>query len=143
MEITQITNQEESALDQFKSQVWPEADAEHYGNNQPAFFRDTMTLIAKDNNEIVGYITLIIDSGVAQIEPLMVKTELKGTGVGKQLLKAAEKKAKELGVHKIWLETGADWKAKGFYEHFGYSIRTTLPNHTGGREFVLMDKILM
>lgn len=137
-----MTTEQESELKIFKGLVWPEADKEHYGDTQPNFSRDEFTLIAKENSEIVGYISLVIDTGVAQIEPLMVKTDLKGKGIGTKLLQDAEEKAKELGVHKVWLETGSDWQAKGFYEKHGYQVRTVLPNHSGGREFVLMDKMI-
>ncbi len=142
MEITEINQEQESELKAFKGFVWPAADKEHYGDNQPNFYREEFTLIAKDGDQIVGYISVIVDTGVAQVEPLMVKTDLKGKGIGTKLLQSAEKKAKDLGVHKIWLETGSDWQAKGFYEKHGYQVRTILPNHTGGREFVLMDKMI-
>ncbi len=142
MEITELNPQNKSALESLKSSVWPAADTEHYGDNLPKFFRQEFTLIAKEKEEVIGYITVIIDSGVAQIEPLMVKVELKGKGIGTRLLVTAEEKAKALGVHKMWLETGADWKAKEFYEKNGYTVRTTLPNHTDGRDFVLMDKMI-
>ncbi len=142
MKIIEKTSLESPELESFKSQVWPLADVEHYKDQQPKFFKNEFTLIAKDEDRIVGYISVIIDTGVAQIEPLMVKTELKGQGIGAKLLESAEEKAKELGVHKIWLETGSDWLAKNFYEKRGYIVRTVLPNHTNGREFVLMDKMI-
>jgi GNAT superfamily N-acetyltransferase len=142
MEIIETNPLDNPELELFKSQVWPFADKEHYGENQPKFYRNKFTLIAKEDDGIVGYISVIIDTGVAQIEPLMVKTELQGKGIGTKLLQSAEQKAKEIGVHKIWLETGFDWLAKGFYEKHGYTIRTILPNHTGGRDFVLMDKMI-
>ncbi len=142
MEITEVNQIDILELELFKSQVWPYADKKHYGENQPNFYKDTFTLIAKENNEIVGYISVIIDTGVAQIEPLMVKTDLQGKGIGTKLLQSAEEKAKGIGTHKMWLETGSDWLAKGFYEKHGYTLRTILPNHTGGREFVLMDKMI-
>lgn len=142
MKIIEKTSLESIELESFKSQVWPLADLEHYKDQQPNFYKNEFTLIAKDNDQIVGYISVIIDTGVAQIEPLMVKTELKGQGIGTKLLESAEEKAKELGVRKIWLETGSDWLAKNFYEKHGYKIRTFLPNHTGGHEFVLMDKMI-
>ena len=141
MEITSINPQQESELQAFKGLVWPAADKEHYGENQPKFYRNEFTLIAKDNDQIIGYISVIVDTGVAQIEPLMIKADLKGKGIGTRLLQEAEEKAKSLGAHKMWLETGSDWQAKGFYEKHGYQTRAILPNHTGGREFVLMDKI--
>ena len=143
MQILELEIEEEKVeIESFKEKVWPVADREHYGENQPNFFKTEFTLIAKDEDEIVGYITAICDSGVAQIEPLMVKTELKGNGVGSALLKSAEEKVKAEGVHKVWLETGSDWQAKRFYEKHGYQVRTVLPNHIGGKEFVLMDKML-
>ena len=142
MEIVEYTNQQAGKLEEFKASVWSVADREHYGDNQPQFFRETITLLATEGEVIFGYITIIADSGVAQFEPLMVAVERKGQGIGSALLKAAEDKAKSLGVHKVWLETGSDWSAKPFYEKHGYTVRAILPNHTGGREFVLMDKMI-
>jgi GNAT superfamily N-acetyltransferase len=142
MEILEISEHQINELDTLKSEAWSAADREHYGDNQPIFFRKEYTLAAKADGQFVGYITIIADSGVGQIEPLMVQPDLKGKGIGIALLKAAEDKAKSLGIHKIWLETGVDWKSKTFYEKHGYQVRAILPNHTGGREFVLMDKML-
>lgn len=142
MEITELDQSQKSELGLFKSQVWPHADQEHYGENQPKFFKEEFTLIAKENGNVVGYVSVSIDTGVAHLEPLMVKTDLKGKGIGTKLLHTAEEKSKTLGAHKIWLETGSDWLAKKFYEKHGYHVRTVLPNHTDGCEFVLMDKIL-
>lgn len=142
MEIIKYSDQQAKKLDEFKASVWPVADKEHYDDNEPDFFRETITLLAMENETILGYITVIVDSGVAQIEPLMVAVNRKGQGIGSALLKAAEDKVQSLGVHKVWLETGSDWAAKTFYEKHGYTIRTTLPNHTGRREFVLMDKMI-
>lgn len=142
MEITETLKQDDLELEAFKAQVWPAADKEHYGDNQPAFLKKELTLIAKEEGKIVGYISVSVDTGVAQIEPLMVGTDLKGKGIGSKLLKAAEDKARSLGVHKVWIETGLDWNAKEFYEKHGYIVRTIMTNHTGGRDFVLMDKII-
>lgn len=142
MEILTYTAELESKLEVLKGNVWPPADIEHYGDNQPDFLDAEFTLVAKDGEELVGYITVHVDSGIAQIEPLMVKKELKGQGIGTILITAAEEKAKTYGVHKMWLETGADWKSKAFYKKNGYAVRTILPNHTGGGDFVLMDKMI-
>lgn len=140
MEILEYVKNDEANLESFKAKVWPAADAEHYGDKQPDFNKKEFTLIAKEHDEIVGYISMIIDSGVAQIEPLMVHP--RGKGIGSALITAAEEKAKSMGVHKVWLETGSTWEAKKFYEKHGYTVRTILPNHTGGHEFVLMDKMV-
>lgn len=142
MKITKFEQSDFDALENFKSKAWPVADQEHYSENKPKFFREEFTLVAKESERIMGYITVICDSGVAQIEPLMIDPEKKGQGMGSELLLEAEKVAKEIGIHKLWLETGKDWKAKDFYLKNGYSIRVELPNHIGKQTFVLMDKII-
>ncbi|MBP6857676.1 MAG: GNAT family N-acetyltransferase [Candidatus Pacebacteria bacterium] len=142
MKITKFEQSDFNALENLKIKAWSSADKEHYGDNQPNFFKETFTLIAKDDYEVVGYITIICDSGVAQIEPLMVDPDKKGQGIGSVLLQEAEKIAKEKSIHKLWLETGKDWKSKDFYIKHGYIIRVELPNHTGNYDFVLMDKMI-
>lgn len=142
MNVIELTDSNQNDLETFKSSVWPTADREHYGNNQPNFFKEEFTLLAKERDQIIGYITVIADSGVAQIEPLMVAVDQKGKGIGTMLLQAAEEKVKSLGCHKLWLETGMGWKAKDFYLKHGFTIRTMMPNHTGNKDFVLMDKML-
>jgi len=77
----QIRKEIETGVDDYKIPKTGE-DEEHYGVNQPKFFRDTFTLVAKDDEEIIGYVTVIIDSGVAQIEPLMVAIDRKEQGIG-------------------------------------------------------------
>lgn len=142
MEIVELNQSQKHELETFKANVWPEADREHYGEENLNFFKKECTFLAKENGEVVGYISLVIDTGVAQIEPLMVKKEMRGQGIGAMLLLKAEAYAKDHHVHKIWLETGSEWSAKSFYEKHGYQIRSLLPHHTHGQEFVLMDKML-
>jgi GNAT superfamily N-acetyltransferase len=142
MKITKFEQSDFNALENLKAKAWSVADKEHYGEVLPNFFKEEFTLIAKEGDEVIGYITIICDSGVAQIEPLMVDPDKKGQGIGSDLLQEAEKIAKEKGIHKIWLETGEDWKAKEFYLKHGYTVRADLPNHTGGYNFVLMDKMI-
>lgn len=88
MQITEQINNE--ALEQFKSKVWPIADREHYGDQMPNFTKEEFMLVATEGEEIVGYISVLIDSGVDQIEPLMV--DPRGTGIGSVLIQAAEAK---------------------------------------------------
>lgn len=142
MNIIEFSSVDQEILDELKASSWPAADTEHYGDNQPGFFKKEFVLLAKGDEKATGYISVTCDSGIAKIEELIIRLDLKGNGIGTALLNAAEEKVKILGCHKIWLETGSDWKAKDFYLKQGYNIRTILPNHTGNREFVLMDKII-
>lgn len=142
MNIKVLEESQKEKLEALKAKAWPVADLEHYGVNQPRFFNETFTLTVEEEGEFVGYITVICDSGVAQIEPLMVDPDKKGQGVGTALLREAEKLAKEKNIHKLWLETGVDWKAKEFYIKHEYNVRAELPNHIGGKTFILMDKFI-
>lgn len=142
MKITKFEQSQSEQLEVFKAKAWPVADIEHYRENPPHFFNESFTLVAEEDENIVGYITVVCDSGVAQIEPLMVDPDKKGQGIGSALLEETEKIAKEKGIHKLWLETDKEWKAKEFYLKHGYTIRAELPNHIGKQTFVLMDKFI-
>lgn len=141
MNIIRSSKEYSEKLETFKGLVWPVADTEHY-DKDIHFFKEEFTLIATETDTIIGYITVVVDTGVAHLEPLMVTPERIGQGIGSALLATAEEKAKSLGAHKIWLETGSTWKAKKFYEKHGYTVRTVLPQHHGNQDFVLMDKML-
>jgi GNAT superfamily N-acetyltransferase len=130
------------ALDAFKEAHYPAADLEHYGASQPNFRKLTWTLVARDGEDIAGFLLLVIDTDVAIIDEFLVHTDKRRQGVGMSLLRSAEEKAREQGCHVVKLETGADWKARQFYEKHGYVLRAELNRYYGGRDFVLMDKIL-
>jgi GNAT superfamily N-acetyltransferase len=142
MEILEYTKSDLEQLELFKSAVWPVADTEHYGEKMPDFYKKEITYLAKEGDTILGYITTIIDSGVAQIEPLMVAINIQGKGIGTKLIAHAEQELKKMNVHKVWLETGATWKSRKFYITNGYTERCILPNHTANQDFVLFDKML-
>ncbi|MCC6198840.1 GNAT family N-acetyltransferase [Candidatus Nomurabacteria bacterium] len=142
MEIREYTTADKEKLDIFNELAWTSADEEHYRDVEPDFYKKEVVLVAFEGEMIVGYGAMKIDTGVAQIEPLIVLRECKGKGIGSALLSEAEARAKETSVHKVWLETGADWKAKDFYLKHGYVVRAELPNHIGGQTFLLMDKMI-
>lgn len=129
-------------LEAFKEAHYPPADLEHYGANQPNFRKLSWTIVARDGEEIVGFLLLLIDTDVAIIDEFLVHTDKRRQGVGMSLLKGAEEKAREQGCHVVKLETGADWKARSFYEKYGYVLRAELKKYYGGRDFVLLDKVL-
>lgn len=142
MEISELQSNEQDILTVFKDKEYPATDKDHYGDNIPDFTEKEFTLISKESGEVTGQIHIIIRYGIAYIDSLLIGVEHRGKGLGKKLVDMAEVKAKENGAHKIWLETGSTWSAKGFYEKLGYVIRTILPNDVGHQDCVLMDKML-
>jgi len=142
MDIGGLQDTDKNEFEHFKSIEWKMADEQHYGNQPPNFAVVGETFVAKDEGEIIGQIELKVDQGVAKIESLLVGKEQQGKGVGRELVMVGEKWAVENGAHKITLETGLNWIAKGFYEKLGYEVRVVLPNDVAHQDFVLMDKML-
>jgi GNAT superfamily N-acetyltransferase len=71
--------------------------------------------------------------GCLMIEGLWVAEALRGHGLGRRLLLAAEELAVARGCRRAWLGT-FDFQARPFYERVGYTVFGTLgdfpPNHT-------------
>lgn len=142
MDIIELEDQQGDTLKAFEDSEYPLVDKEHFGNQLPNFNNSSHTLVMKDGDSIAGYITIDIKLGIAYINSLLIGKNYRRKGIGKQLVAKAEAKARSLGAHKIWLETGRGWDAKQFYEALGYMVRTILPDDAGHQDFVLMDKML-
>jgi GNAT superfamily N-acetyltransferase len=142
MKIEELNPSEIEELSQFKSANYPTIDKDHYGESLPDFTQMEVTLIARHNGNIVGYLDMSICLGVGSLKSLMVGVEYQGKGFGKELVMKAEQKARSLNTHKITVETGLNWKAKPFYEKLGYAVRAVLPNDFNGEDAVLLDKML-
>lgn len=142
MNITELNPDEKAALNAFKDAEYPAVDKAHYGDNPPTWTDEVYTLVAKEGNEIAGFIRINVRMGIAYMESLLVGEKFRNQGIGQKLITEAEAKSKEMGAHKIWLETGSTWGTKEFYEKLGYRVRTTLPNDVGHQECLLMDKML-
>jgi GNAT superfamily N-acetyltransferase len=142
MNITELNTDTEQSLQSFKQKEYSILDKERYGNDAPNFTPKEITLVMKEGGDILGFITIVIKAGITYIDSLLVAAEHRNKGVGKQLVAEAEEKARQLGSHKIWLETGVDWPAESFYKKLGYKTRCVLPNDVGNKDCLLMDKML-
>jgi ribosomal protein S18 acetylase RimI-like enzyme len=140
MDIIKLEEDHKTLLEAFKREEWPEVDNEHYNNPNLDFSKRSFTLLAKDGDIILAYISFFIELGVAQIDSLIVGKKSRREGLATKLMQEAESQAKLLGAHKVRLETGVNWRAKSLYEKLGYSVRAVLPNYYGNNDFVLMDK---
>lgn len=140
MRIRSYKGVKKKMLKTFEHEQWPIADKEHYGNEMPDFRYQKYSIIASEGADILGFIFLTINVGVATIDSLLVHESLRRKGIASSLLKKAEEKAKKEGCHLIRLETGEDWSARKFYEKHGYTVRALLKGYYGKRDFVLMDK---
>ena len=75
------------------------------------------------------------------VEDLWVRAELRGRGVGRELLAAAEQRARERGCHSAWLDTWS-FQAPWFYPKLGYTVFGTLDYPPGQKRFFLQKRLI-
>lgn len=127
-------------LNEFNTTEWALSDGEHVGEVSKEYPKKKFIYVARDEvSNIVGYAVLETNTGVGTVDAVIVKLSERGKGVGKLLLTHVIDSAAHKECHVIKLETGMQWKARGFYEKMGFKIRAVLPNYYAGQEFVLMD----
>ena len=83
----------------------------------PEYFETNESWVAVDDDQPIGFYTLLEANEIASIENLWVKPEFIGKGVGKQLFFHAVELARGRGYKTLQLE--ADPNAMGFYERMG------------------------
>ena len=138
-----------SILDNTFSLTFPEEAIRKYKENwQFETFEksikdeDTVMLVAKNNNKIVGFLFgSPLNGGVASIAWVAVTAEVRGLGIGEMLCDRAKIAYHTIGAHKIVLYTETD-SARQFYERIGYSLEGTHPRHWWGVDHYCMAKQL-
>ncbi len=75
------------------------------------------------------------------IDGLWVTPSLRGQGLGRKLLLAAEASAIARGCHGSWLGT-FDFQARDFYQRLGYTVFAELPGFPPGHTHSHLSKIL-
>jgi len=69
--------------------------------------------------------------GCLMIDGLWVAEELRGRGLGRRLMLAAEATAAKRGCRGAWLGT-FDFQSRGFYERLGYTVFAELADFPAG-----------
>ena len=77
--------------------------------------------------------------GWLMVDGLWVAEELRGRGLGRRLLLAAEAAAVKRGCRGAWLGT-FDFQAREFYERLGYSVFAALPDFPAGHTHYHLKK---
>lgn len=129
-------------LENFTKREWTNADQEHYGKVKDFTPRKYIIVALDENREILGKATLVIVAGVAEAKEVIVAQSVRGTGIGKSLLAKVEELAKKHKAHKLWLNTGKEWRSEKFYQKLGYKKTGKLPNHFARRDFVEYSKFI-
>lgn len=95
-------------------------------------------LVARQNGQIVGMVNLLysistaLGARVALLEDMIIAPDMRGSGVGSQLLAAAIGHAKQCGCLRITLLTDADnYAAQAFYRKQGFEQSSMIPLRLG------------
>ena len=108
----------------------------HPWNDEPLgiFYRD-------DNGVVLAGLTGETVWGWLCIKHIWVSEELRGKGIGKSLIKAAEEEARKRGCSNSTLDTFT-FQAPEFYENLGYEICGKIENFPKGRTRFFYSKKL-
>ena len=103
-----------------------------------------MLLAAREDGRVVGTVQVVradAENGVhrAEVQRLAVLAELRGGGVGRQLLEAAVERARGMGIRLLWLTTHADTGSDRFYEAVGWSRLGTVPAYSAKPDGTLAE----
>ena len=101
-----------------------------------------LTLLVRDGNQdVIGGLNGYTHWGWLFVACLWVADELRGQGIGKELIAQAEREAVERGCKHAWLDT-FDFQARGFYEKLGYGVFGVLEDFPVGHSRYFLQKRL-
>ncbi len=102
--------------------------AEALRTNFPPSDAQGLTLIAEENGtDLVGGLIGATSYGWLLVKALWVDLQMRGRGLGQDLMQFAECQAAERGCHSAWLDTSSEQAAR-FYERLGYRTFAMLEN---------------
>lgn len=97
--------------------------------------------IGGPDGRVVGGLYASIAYDWLVIELLFVPEDLRGLGLGSQLVAQAEEQARVRGCIGAWLDTFS-FQARGFYEKLGYSVAGVIPDHPlGGARYFMINRL--
>ncbi|UYZ63798.1 GNAT family N-acetyltransferase [Hymenobacter weizhouensis] len=98
-----------------------------------------LTVLAQRNQAVVGGLWGEVFWGWLKVELLWVQEDLRGQGLGRQLLRRAEAEAQREGATAAHLDTFS-FQALEFYQREGYEIFGTLPDFPRGHTRYFLQK---
>lgn len=119
----------------FNDQEVPSLESIDHERRFHVFARD-------DNTNVQGGIRATCFWNTLHIELLWIAEEARGSGIGRGLIAAAEKYAREHNCINAFVET-TSWQAKPFYEKNGYRHMATLNDRPKGYASHYLTKALI
>ena len=108
----------------------------------PEYKKERVKWLAFDERrDVRAVLTADILWGWIYIDELWISPEYRGEGLGRQLMRLAEKFARSQDLQGLWLWTQS-WQAAGFYERLGYSQFTRFDDFPRGHSRIGFRKKL-
>lgn len=100
---------------------------------------------AKENNQLIGFVSFSITIDSADVETVFVKIEHRRKGIAQNLIDSAIKTLSDLNVKKIFLEVRqSNYPARSLYQKLGFSdISVRKSYYPDGENAVVMAKELL
>jgi GNAT superfamily N-acetyltransferase len=108
----------------------------------PSQNRPIVVLVKNGEGEVVGGLWGHTGYEWLFTQLLVVPPNLRGRGVGTEIMKIAEREAVNRGCRGAWLDT-FEFQARGFYERIGYECFGELPNYPQSFSRYFMKKSLL
>lgn len=103
-----------------------------YIDKTPGYISQTLenhhnhTIVAKDNNKIIGFIQLKSHNDIGNISHLYILPGYEGNSVGTTLFNLIKKRAVQLNITKLTIESTLN--ALSYYENFGFTNKGLIPD---------------
>ena len=135
MKIVNLTNKQ---LGEIESRL-EDYDKEYTKNDLEGAIRIG---IKDDNGNIIAGLDAVVTTfKILYVSTLFVDEKYRRQGIGTQLIKEMELRAKKLGVNTIRLDT-FDWQGKDFYKAVGYELVGNYSNiEDGYAEYFFLKRI--
>ena len=135
MKIVNLTNKQ---LEDIESRL-EDYDKEYTKNDLEGAIRIG---IKDDNGNIIAGLDAVVTTfKILYVSTLFVDGKYRRQGIGTQLIKEMELRAKKLGVNTIRLDT-FDWQGKDFYKAVGYELVGNYSNiEDGYAEYFFLKRI--
>ncbi len=107
----------------------------------PSEARPMAVLVQDKGMDILGGVWGWTAYGWLSVELFFLPPNLRGLGLGTEVMQRAEEEARRRGCHSAWLDTFG-FQARGFYERLGYTVFGQLDPYPTGFVRYFMRKVL-
>lgn len=120
---------------------WEKVNLENYGH-PIEWVEKKFRFKAEENGKVIGMVAGKFQTGAFYVGDIIISESARGKGVGTLLMQRAEKYARRLGAHMMWLVTGKGLRSNAFYQKLGFKKLADFPNLYFDEDFVIYTKKL-